>query len=97
MLNPLAKICLPTQITEMSHQDAAIRYRTYSSIEQKEIYHEFTEKKCDRRKGLKMPFPPAIFLPLDLGLGMGLLLQNMQNIVGSYMNASCHMSGKLEG
>lgn len=39
-----------------------------------------------------MPFIFVIFLPLDLGLRVGLLLQNMQSIVGSYMNGSCHMT-----
>lgn len=43
-----------------------------------------------------MPFTLVLLLPLDLRLGVGLLLLNMQSIVGSYMDASCHC-GKLEG
>lgn len=95
MLNPLAKIYLPILITEMSHQDTDIQCKTYSSncfLVWNKFMVSAQEKKCDRWKRIKMPFTLAVFLPLDLGLGVGLLFLNMQNTVGSYKNASCHMT-----
>lgn len=49
MLNPLAKIYSLILITEMSHQDTDMQYRTYSSIFiffiVEEIFSEFTGEK----------------------------------------------------